>query len=197
MYQSGEGYKAISKALGLQLTTVRAIMHKWIKLGTVVNLPRSGRPTKITPRVQWRLIQESIKEPRTTSKQIKQRCWSRNMSHLVKSGPATLQSAWIKKILQRRVGQNISTAMWKTHCQLSQTLDCSWCCKGWHNQLLFMGQLLFHLGPGRFGQLFVPQQMKSLFQNCILYLLGLSLGNMKICWTELSLQIIVHIQRIN
>ncbi len=28
MYQSGKGYKAISKALGLQRTTVRAIIHK-------------------------------------------------------------------------------------------------------------------------------------------------------------------------
>ncbi len=70
MYQSVKGYKAISKALGLQKTTVRAITHKWRKLGTVVNLPRSGRPTKITPRAQWRLIQEVIKEPRTTSKDL-------------------------------------------------------------------------------------------------------------------------------
>ncbi len=70
MYQSGKGYKAISKALGLQRTTVRAIIHKWWKLGTVVNLPRSGRPTKIIPRAQWRLIQEVIKEPRTTSKEL-------------------------------------------------------------------------------------------------------------------------------
>ncbi len=70
MYQSGKGYKGISKALGLQWTTVRAIIHKWRKLGTVVNLPRSGRPTKITPRAQQRLIQEVIKEPRTTSKEL-------------------------------------------------------------------------------------------------------------------------------
>ncbi len=70
MYQSGKGYKAISKALGLQRTTVRAIIHKWSKLGTVVNLPRSGWPTKITPRAQRRLIQEVIKEPRTTSKEL-------------------------------------------------------------------------------------------------------------------------------
>uniref|UniRef100_A0A9J7Z8I4 Sleeping Beauty transposase HTH domain-containing protein n=1 Tax=Cyprinus carpio carpio TaxID=630221 RepID=A0A9J7Z8I4_CYPCA len=69
MYQSGKGYTAISKALGLQRTTVRAIIHKWRKLGTVENLPRSGRPTKITPRAQQRLIQEVIKEPRTTSKE--------------------------------------------------------------------------------------------------------------------------------
>ncbi|KAK1785248.1 hypothetical protein P4O66_018641 [Electrophorus voltai] len=48
IYQSGKGYKGISKALGLQQTTVRAIIHKWQKHGTVVNLPRSGWPTKIT-----------------------------------------------------------------------------------------------------------------------------------------------------
>ncbi len=38
----------------------------------------------------------------------------------------TRQYDWIKTIQQRRVGQNSSTAMWKTHCQLSQMLDCSW-----------------------------------------------------------------------
>ncbi len=70
IYQSGKGYKAISKALVLQRTTVRAIIHKWRKHGTVLNLPRSGRPTKISPRVQRWLIQEVIKEPRTTSKEL-------------------------------------------------------------------------------------------------------------------------------
>uniref|UniRef100_A0A8C4S8W6 Transposase Tc1-like domain-containing protein n=1 Tax=Erpetoichthys calabaricus TaxID=27687 RepID=A0A8C4S8W6_ERPCA len=70
IYQSGKGYKVISKALGLQRTTVRAIIHKWQKHGTVVNLPRSGRPTKITPRAQRRLIREVTKDPRTTSKEL-------------------------------------------------------------------------------------------------------------------------------
>ncbi len=70
IYQSGKGYKAISKALGLQRTTVRPIIHKFRKLGTVVNLPRSGRPTKIPPRAQRRLIQEVKKEPITTSKEL-------------------------------------------------------------------------------------------------------------------------------
>ncbi len=65
--QSGKVYKALSKDLGLKQTMARAIIHKWRKLVTVVNLPRRGRPTKITPREQWRLIQEVIKEPRTTS----------------------------------------------------------------------------------------------------------------------------------
>ncbi len=70
IYQSGKGYKAISKALGLQRTTVRAIIHKWRNHGTVVNLPRSGRPTKITPRAQRRLIQEVTKDPTTTCKEL-------------------------------------------------------------------------------------------------------------------------------
>ncbi len=70
MYQSGKDYKAIFKALRLQRTTVRAIIHKWRTFGTFVNLPRSGRPTKITPRVQWGLIQVVIKEHRTTSKEL-------------------------------------------------------------------------------------------------------------------------------
>ncbi|KAK3566921.1 hypothetical protein QTP86_004930 [Hemibagrus guttatus] len=68
IYQSGKGYKAISKALGLPRTTVRAIMYKWQKHGTVESLPRSGRPTKITPRAQRQLIQEVTKDPTTTSK---------------------------------------------------------------------------------------------------------------------------------
>ncbi|KAK3556141.1 hypothetical protein QTP70_005626 [Hemibagrus guttatus] len=70
IYQSGKGYKAISKALGLPRTTVRAIIYKWQKYGTVENLPRSGRPTKITPRAQRRLIQEVTKDPTTTSKEL-------------------------------------------------------------------------------------------------------------------------------
>ncbi|KAK3562457.1 hypothetical protein QTP86_034097, partial [Hemibagrus guttatus] len=70
IYQSGKGYKAISKALGLPQTTVRAIIYKWRKHGTVENLPRSGRPTKITSRVQRQLIQEVTKDPTTTSKEL-------------------------------------------------------------------------------------------------------------------------------
>ncbi|KAK3544300.1 hypothetical protein QTP86_009137 [Hemibagrus guttatus] len=70
IYQSGKGYEAISKALGLPRTTVRAIIYKWPKHGTVENLPRSGRPTKITPRVQRQLIQEVTKDLTTTSKEL-------------------------------------------------------------------------------------------------------------------------------
>ncbi|KAK3558265.1 hypothetical protein QTP86_013931 [Hemibagrus guttatus] len=68
--KSGKGYKAISKALGLPQTTVRAIIYKWRKHGTVENLPRSGRLTKITPRVQRQLLQEVTKDFTITSKEL-------------------------------------------------------------------------------------------------------------------------------
>ncbi|KAK3554149.1 hypothetical protein QTP70_019076, partial [Hemibagrus guttatus] len=70
IYQSGKGYKAISKALGLPRTTVRAIIYKWRKHGTVEKLPRSDWPTKITPRAQRRLIQVVTKDPTTTSGEL-------------------------------------------------------------------------------------------------------------------------------
>lgn len=70
MYQSGKGYKAIGKSLGLQRSTVRAIIHKWRRYGTVVILPRSGRPTKMTPRAWPRLTAEVTKDPKITSKQL-------------------------------------------------------------------------------------------------------------------------------
>ncbi len=42
------------------------------------------------------------------------------------------------------------------------------------------GQFIFHVVPGRIGQLFSLNKWNQLFQNCILYLLGLSLCNIKI-----------------
>ncbi|KAK1802565.1 hypothetical protein P4O66_004221 [Electrophorus voltai] len=93
IHRSGKGYKAISKALGLQQTTVRAIIHKWRKHGTVVNLPRSGRLTKITPRMQQRLIQEVTKDPTTTSKELQ-------------ASLASIKVSVHDSIIRKRLGKN-------------------------------------------------------------------------------------------
>lgn len=58
IYPSGKGYKDISIALALQ----RVIIHKWRRLKTVLNLPRSSLPTKITLRAHCRLIKEVTRE---------------------------------------------------------------------------------------------------------------------------------------
>lgn len=39
----------------------RSIIHNWITLGTVMNLLRSGRPTKISPRAECKIIKETKK----------------------------------------------------------------------------------------------------------------------------------------
>lgn len=50
VYQSGKGYKVISKALGLWRTTVRVVIHKWRKprwtFPGVVGLPATMLPQK-------------------------------------------------------------------------------------------------------------------------------------------------------
>ncbi len=73
---------------------------------------------------------------------------------------------WIKTILQRREGQNSSTAMWRTRCQLSHMLDCSCCCEVWHNQLLDLGaNYFFHIEPGRLEQLFSLNRWNHYFKT--------------------------------
>ena len=49
-HQSGKGYKAISELYGAHHSTERKIIHKWKTFRTAVNLNRSGRPSKFTPR---------------------------------------------------------------------------------------------------------------------------------------------------
>ncbi|KAK3573598.1 hypothetical protein QTP86_030017 [Hemibagrus guttatus] len=113
IYQSGKGYKAISKALRLPRTTVRAIIYKWRKHGTVANLPRSGRPTKITPRAQRELIQEITKDPTTTSKEL-QASLASVKGCFAASGPGrlavingTMNSAVYQKILKENVRPSV------------------------------------------------------------------------------------------
>ncbi|KAK3538412.1 hypothetical protein QTP86_001758 [Hemibagrus guttatus] len=75
---------------------MRAIIYKWRKHGTVENLPRSGRLTKITPRAQRQLIQEVTKDPTTTSKELQVSLSSvkqdNDPKHISKS-----TSEWLKK----------------------------------------------------------------------------------------------------
>jgi len=60
-HQSRKGYKAISKQFEVHPSTVR----KWKTFKTVANLPRSGRPSKFTPRSNCAMLKEITKHPRT------------------------------------------------------------------------------------------------------------------------------------
>ncbi|XP_073467178.1 uncharacterized protein [Aquarana catesbeiana] len=90
VYQSGQGYTTISKALDLNGTTVRAILTKWKKFGTVVNLPRSGRPAKISPQARRIIISEVKKNPSA---------WSRELQASLASAQVNVQDSTIRKTL--------------------------------------------------------------------------------------------------
>lgn len=90
VYESGQGYTTISKALDLNGTTVRAILTKWKKFGTVVNLPRSGRPAKISPQARRIIISEVKKKPSA---------WSRELQASLASAQVNVQDSTIRKTL--------------------------------------------------------------------------------------------------
>lgn len=86
-----------------------------------------------------------VNGPKHTSKSTSRWFWSGPVKVRTKwdlQGPLCrqlLQLGGVKTTLQRRVGQNSSTATWKSHNHPSWRLDCSYCRRGWHNQLLGSG----------------------------------------------------------
>ncbi|CAB1428555.1 unnamed protein product [Pleuronectes platessa] len=51
-YEAGLGYKKISRALNISLSTIKPIIRKWKEYGTTANLPRGGRPPKLKSRTR-------------------------------------------------------------------------------------------------------------------------------------------------
>ncbi|CAB1449807.1 unnamed protein product [Pleuronectes platessa] len=51
-YEAGLGYKKISRALNISLSTIKSIIRKWKEYGTTANLPRGGCPPKLKSRTR-------------------------------------------------------------------------------------------------------------------------------------------------
>src|SRR4029434_6551795 len=66
-YNAAEGYKKMSKALNIPWSSVQTILKKWKEC---VNLPRAGRPHKLSDRARRRLVREATKTPMTTLKEL-------------------------------------------------------------------------------------------------------------------------------
>uniref|UniRef100_A0A8C5LXJ6 Transposase n=1 Tax=Leptobrachium leishanense TaxID=445787 RepID=A0A8C5LXJ6_9ANUR len=71
-YQSGEGYKRISKELDISWNTVKAVIIKWRKYGTTLTLPRTGRPYKCNEKTTRKLVKEAAKRPTATLKELQE-----------------------------------------------------------------------------------------------------------------------------
>jgi len=75
MVQSGMGYRAVARQLGINHSEVSRLMAKFRQTGDVVDLPRSGQPRKTTPRQDRRLVRMAIQE-RDSSGPTLARSWS-------------------------------------------------------------------------------------------------------------------------
>uniref|UniRef100_A0AAY5K4A2 Transposase Tc1-like domain-containing protein n=1 Tax=Esox lucius TaxID=8010 RepID=A0AAY5K4A2_ESOLU len=71
-YQSGEGYKIISKALDMPWNTVTTVIIKLRKYGTTDTSPRTGHPSKIDEKTKRKLIREASKRPTATLKELQE-----------------------------------------------------------------------------------------------------------------------------
>ena len=69
-YRSGLGYKKISETLNIPQSTSKSIIKKWKEYGTTTNLPREGRPPKLTDQARRALIREATKRPKIILKQL-------------------------------------------------------------------------------------------------------------------------------
>uniref|UniRef100_A0A8K9X302 RNA helicase n=1 Tax=Oncorhynchus mykiss TaxID=8022 RepID=A0A8K9X302_ONCMY len=65
-FKAGFGYKNISQALNIPRSTVQAIILKWKEYQTTANLPRPGRPSKLSAHTRKRLIRDAAKRPMIT-----------------------------------------------------------------------------------------------------------------------------------
>uniref|UniRef100_A0A8C7MH88 SEC24 homolog D, COPII coat complex component n=1 Tax=Oncorhynchus kisutch TaxID=8019 RepID=A0A8C7MH88_ONCKI len=65
-FKAGFGYKKISQALNIPKSTVQAIILKWKEYQTTANLPRPGRPSKLSAHTRRRLIRDVAKRPMIT-----------------------------------------------------------------------------------------------------------------------------------
>ena len=63
--------KKISETLNIPQTTIKSIIKKWKEYGTTTNLPREGRPPKLTDQPRRALIREATKRPKKTLKDCK------------------------------------------------------------------------------------------------------------------------------
>ncbi|KAG2462739.1 TC1A transposase, partial [Polypterus senegalus] len=69
-HKSGEGYRKMSAALKVPMSTVASIIHKWKKFETSRTLPIAGRPSKLSDRGRRALVREVTKNPMVTLSEL-------------------------------------------------------------------------------------------------------------------------------
>ncbi|KAG2465241.1 TCB1 transposase, partial [Polypterus senegalus] len=100
-HKSGEGYRKISAALKVPMSTVAFIIHKWKKFKTTQTLPRAGRPSKLSDWGRRALVREVTKNLMVTLSELQRSSVERGEP----SSRATISAAIHQSGLYGRVGR--------------------------------------------------------------------------------------------
>ena len=69
-HEAGNSYGRISSELNVPKSTVQSIIKKYKDSNSTANLPRSGRPRKITTRMARKIVRKVQNDPKITRKKI-------------------------------------------------------------------------------------------------------------------------------
>ncbi|KAG2462346.1 TCB1 transposase, partial [Polypterus senegalus] len=121
-HKSGEGYKKISAALKVPMSTVASIIRKWKKFETTRTLPKAGRPSKLSDQGRRALVREVTKNPMVTLSELHRSCVVRGeLSRRSTISAAIHQSGLYGRVASKRhIAARLEFA--KRHLKDSQTM---------------------------------------------------------------------------
>jgi len=70
LFEKGLSYSIIGKQLYFKKSTVRYVVKKWQKSGTVANTPRSGRRSLMSPRLKSALYRNVLKDRKLSAPKL-------------------------------------------------------------------------------------------------------------------------------
>ncbi|KAG2461487.1 TCB1 transposase, partial [Polypterus senegalus] len=127
-HKSGEGYRKISAALKVPMSTVASIIRKWKKFETTRTLPRAGRPSKLRDRGRRALFREVTKNPMVSLSELQRSSVERGepsrrttiSAAIHQSGLYGRVARWKPLLSKRHMAAHLEFA--KRHLKDSQTM---------------------------------------------------------------------------
>ncbi|KAG2460776.1 TCB1 transposase, partial [Polypterus senegalus] len=127
-HKSGEGYRKISAALKVPMSTVASIIRKGKKFKTTSTLPRAGRPSKLSDRGRRALVREVTNNPIVTLSELQRSSVERGepsrrttiSAAIHRSGLYGRVDRWKPLLSKRHMAARLEFA--KRHLKDSQTM---------------------------------------------------------------------------
>ena len=102
--------------MNIPQSTFKSVINKWKEYGTTTNLPREGRPPKITDQAKRAFIREATKRPKITLKELQSSTGENGVSVHRTTLSRTLHRPGLYGIVAR-----------KSHCLKKKIRKHVWC----------------------------------------------------------------------